>query len=112
GKLSFLPSLFGINEPVLFGVPLVLNPLFFIPFILAESLNAVISFLLMQFGIIGKTYIMGGWNLFSPIGAFISTMDWKALVLVIALIVMDTLIYLPFFKVYEKKLIKEEEKEL
>lgn len=112
GKLGFLPSLFGINEPVLFGVPLVLNPLFFIPFILAESLNAAIAFLLTQFGVIGRTYIMGGWNLFSPIGAFISTMDWKALVLVIALIVMDILIYLPFFKVYEKKLIKEEEKDV
>ncbi|SKC56946.1 PTS sugar transporter subunit IIC [Maledivibacter halophilus] len=108
GKLGILPALFGINEPVIFGTPLVLNPMFFIPFVFAQSINAVIAYLFMCFGIIGKTYIMGGWNLFSPIGAFISTMDWKAFVLVVCLIVLDILIYLPFFKAYEKKLVKME----
>lgn len=110
GKMGILPALFGINEPVLFGVPLVLNPVFFIPFLLAESLNAVISYLTMQYGIIAKTFIMGGWNLFSPIGAVVSTMDWKAIVLEVFLIIMDIVVYLPFFKVYEKKLVAEEQK--
>lgn len=111
GKLGFIPALFGINEPVLFGVPLVLNPVFFIPFLFAQSINAVIAYLMMRWKLISKTYIMGGWNLFSPIGAFVSTMDWKAFVLAIGLILLDMLIYYPFFRTYEKQLIKNEQGE-
>lgn len=111
GKIGIVPALFGINEPVIFGVPLVLNPIFFIPFVFAQGINGLITYTCMKIGLVGKTYIMGGWNLFSPIGAFMSTMDWKAFVLVLGLIVLDLFIYFPFFKVYEKKLVKLEQQE-
>ena len=45
----------------------------------------------------------------APIGAFLSTMDWRAPILVVALIIIDGLMYYPFMKVYEKSLLAEEE---
>ena len=50
-----------------------------------------------------------GWNLFAPIGAFLATMDFKAVILVLLLIIMDAVIYYPFFKVYDNKVYKEEQ---
>lgn len=108
GKLGIIPAFFNINEPILFGVPLILNPLFFFPFVFAQTFNAIITYLLMQTGIVAHTFAEPGWNMFAPIGAFISTLDWKAVVLVLCLIVLDGLVYYPFFKVYEKQMIKEE----
>lgn len=62
----------------------------------------------MAGGIVGKTFAVFSWQMPAPIGAFLSTMDWRAVVLVILLIVIDGLIYYPFLKVYEKNLIKLE----
>ncbi|MEG0092659.1 MAG: PTS sugar transporter subunit IIC, partial [Erysipelotrichaceae bacterium] len=56
-------------------------------------------------GLIGKTFAMLSWNMPSPIGAFFSTMDWRAIVLVLGLILIDMIMYYPFFKVYEKNLV-------
>ncbi|MDD4568887.1 MAG: PTS transporter subunit EIIC [Tepidanaerobacteraceae bacterium] len=109
GKLGIIPAFFNINEPILFGLPIVLNPLFFIPFLAAETANAVITYLCMASNLVAKTFVEPGWNLFTPIGAFISTLDYKAVILVLVLMVIDGLIYYPFFKVYEKQLVKEEQ---
>ena len=62
----------------------------------------------MSLGIVGKTYAMLSWQMPSIIGAFFSTMDWKAPVLIVLLIIMDGLIYFPFFKMYEKTMVKME----
>ncbi len=108
GKVGFLPALFGISEPLIFGIPLMLNPIFFIPFIFAATFNAILTFLLMDWGIIAKTFSMVSWNMPSFLGAFFSTLDWKAPILVIALIVIDTVIYYPFLKVYDRQLYSRE----
>lgn len=112
GKLAIVPSIFNINEPLIFGLPIMFNPTLFIPFVGVMTLNGVISFLLMQWGVIGKTFVNPSWNMFSPIGALISTADIKALILVCGLIIIDVLIYLPFFKVYERQKLKEESEEI
>ena len=62
-------------------------------------------------GIIGKSFAMLSWNMPSVFGAFLSTMDIKALILVVALIVLDGVIYYPFLKVQEKELLEVEEEE-
>ncbi|MSS11334.1 PTS sugar transporter subunit IIC [Clostridium sp. WB02_MRS01] len=108
GRIGLLPALFGISEPIIFGVPLMLNLVFLIPFLLASTLNGIISFLLIDSGIIGKTFAMLSWNMPSVFGAFLSTLDIKAAILIIALIVLDMLVYFPFFKAYEKSLLKME----
>ena len=79
GKVVILPSLFGINEPVIFGTPIVMNPYMFVPF--AEP----------------PGFLPPG------VAAFLMTLDWKAIVLVFASIILMTLIYYPFFKIMEKE---------
>ncbi|GAA0078841.1 PTS sugar transporter subunit IIC [Clostridium sp. CTA-5] len=108
GKMGIVPALFGISEPLIFGVPLMLNPVFLIPFIFAATINAIITFLLMSQHIVGRTFSMLSWNMPSIVGAFFSTLDWKAALLVIVLIIVDMIIYYPFFKVYDKQLLAQE----
>lgn len=108
GQIGLLPSFFGISEPIIFGVPLMLNPLFFIPFILTSTVNGTIAFILMKSGIIAKSFAMFSWSMPSIFGAFLSTLDYKAALLILGLIIIDILIYYPFFKVYEKTLVEQE----
>ena len=111
GRVGLIPAFFNISEPIIFGVPLMLNPIFFIPFILTSTLNCFIAYLCTSLGIIGKSFAMLSWNMPSVFGAFLSTMDIKALILVVALIVLDGVIYYPFLKVQEKELLEVEEEE-
>ncbi|MGG5317129.1 PTS sugar transporter subunit IIC [Enterococcus sp. AZ072] len=108
GKVGFLPSVFGISEPMIFGTPLMLNPIFFVPFIFTSVFNGIVTYLCMSWGIVGKTFAVFSWQMPAPIGAFLSTMDWRAVVLVLALTALDGVLYYPFFKVYEKNLINLE----
>ena len=108
GKLAVVPAFFNINEPIIFGLPMMYNPTMMIPFIFVMPLNGLITYLCMNAGIVSRTFVNPSWNMFGPLGALISTMDVKALILVLVLIVIDILIYLPFFKVYEKQKIAEE----
>ena len=109
GKVGLAPAFFGISEPLIFGLPLMLNPIFFLPFVFAAVFNGIITFVLMQIGLIGKTFSMVSWNMPSVFGAFFSTLDWKAPVLVIVLTVLDMLMYYPFVKFYDNQLYREEQ---
>lgn len=109
GKIGLIPSFFGISEPLIFGTPLMLNPVFFIPFIFTSVFNAVVTYLCMYVGLVGKTFAVFSWQMPAPIGAFLSTMDWRAVVLVCGLIVLNGVMYYPFFKSYEKTLIEQEQ---
>ena len=108
GRLGLIPAFFNISEPIIFGLPLMLNPVFFVPFLFTSVLNGTIAFITMQIGLIGRSYAMLSWQMPSVIGAFFSTMDWKAPVLILILIVIDGLIYFPFFKMYERTMVKME----
>ncbi|WP_367566879.1 PTS sugar transporter subunit IIC [Lacrimispora sp.] len=112
GRMGILPAFFNISEPIIFGLPLMLNPIFFIPFLSTSILNGTIAFLAMKLGLIGKSFAMLSWQMPSVIGAFFSTMDWKAPVLIIVLIVLDGIFYFPFFKIYEKKMVEMEQGEI
>ncbi len=109
GKVGIIPSFFGISEPIIFGTPLMLNPIFFIPFILGSVINCTIAYVLMDIGFIGKTFAMLSWQMPSIFGSFLSTLDIKALILVVGLIIIDIFVYYPFFKMYEKQLVEQEQ---
>ena len=108
GKLGIIPVFFNINEPIIFGMPLMLNPTMMFPFVFAMTANGVISYLLMDIGLVARTFVYPSWNMFCPIGALLATLDIKAVLLVIGLIIMDMIIYYPFLKVYEKQKLQEE----
>lgn len=106
GRTTITPSVFNINEPVIFGAPIVLNPLLIIPFIITPLVTATLSYIVTSIGLVTPTHIMPPWTLPAPIGAYLSTGgDWKAVVLVFVNIAISALIYLPFFKMYDKKML-------
>ncbi|WP_213996468.1 PTS sugar transporter subunit IIC [Tepidanaerobacter syntrophicus] len=111
GKVSILPGLFNINEPIIFGLPVVLNPILAIPFIAVPVINATIGYFVVNLGLIGRAYIEVPWTTPAIIGLPLSTMDWRAFILVILIILIDMLIYYPFFKSYEKVLLEQEKVE-
>ncbi|MGX7418039.1 lactose-specific PTS transporter subunit EIIC [Carnobacterium gallinarum] len=114
GRASSVPVLFGVNEPILFGAPIVLNPVFFIPFILAPIVNVwLLKFFIDGLGMNGFIYNLP-WTTPGPIGLFMGTgFAPLAAVLVLVLLAVDFAIYYPFFKVYDRELLAEEaEKEL
>ena len=112
GRLSVVPSLFNINEPVIFGTPIVMNPVFFIPFLLAPMVNAVLAWAAMKMDLIGRVISVVPWTAPAPIGgAWALGWDFRAAILVVVLACVSAIIYFPFFKVYEKQLLAQEAEE-
>jgi len=108
-KLSFGPGIFNINEPLIFGTPIVLNPILIPPFIIAPLVNGVIAWVATSAGLVNKVTVNAPWTLPGPIGAFLATGgDWRAIVLNILLIVLSILIYYPFVKIYDKNELEKE----
>lgn len=108
GKVAIIPALFNINEPLIFGLPIVLNPLFFIPWLLAPTINGLIAYICMAIGIVNKTFIYPGWNIPAPIAQFLTNMDLRSIFLTLVMIIIDGLIYYPFLKVWDKQKLEEE----
>lgn len=109
GKLALVPGIFNINEPVIFGTPMVFNPTMFIPFVLAEPICGLIAYYATKLGLVGRIFADAPWTTPAPLGAFIAAADWRAAVLVVVLAVVAGLIYWPFYKVYERQLLRQEE---
>lgn len=107
-KLSLVPGIFGINEPIVFGLPIVLNPTILIPFVLVPTVNIVISYLVMSMGLV--PYCNGiqlPWTTPVIISGFLST-NWAGAVLQAILLVLGVFIYLPFIKMIDKQYLQEE----
>ena len=109
GKLGLIPGMFNINEPIIFGSPIVMNPLLFIPFITAPMVNAIIAWTATRTDLVNHVVSLAPWTTPGPIGAAWSTgWDFRAIILVLVLIGVSTLIYYPFFKMYERQLLEQE----
>nr|WP_090091432.1 PTS transporter subunit EIIC [Clostridium uliginosum] len=108
GKFSIIPGLFNISEPIMYGVPVAVNPIMAIPFIIGPIITTTLTYFAMSFGFVAKVSVMAPWTLPSPIKAFLATNDWRAIILVLINFTIYLLIYYPFFKAYEKKMLDEE----
>lgn len=107
-KLALAPGCFNINEPLMFGLPVVLNPLFIIPLIIVPLVCLIIAYFATSLGIVAKTIVMVPWTTPPVLSAFLATGgDWKAAVLAAILIVIAVILYLPFVMAANK--IKEVE---
>lgn len=110
GKAIITPSIFNINEPVIFGVPIVLNPTLIIPFIFAPMVCATIAWFATKLGLVSAVTITAPWTLPGPIGAYLATGgDWRAAVLNILLIILSIFMYYPFVKIYDKNELAKEQ---
>lgn len=109
GRAALVPGIFNINEPAIFGAPIVLNPVLIIPFVVTPMVLATITWFAMSMGMVGKVVLTAPWTLPGPIGAFLATGgDWRASVLNVVCIIISIVIYYPFVKMYDKKLLVEE----
>ncbi|MEG1662082.1 MAG: PTS transporter subunit EIIC [Clostridiales bacterium] len=109
GKVAFPGSLFEINEPVIFGFPIIMNPLMMIPFTIIPLILATSSYLLMSIGLIAKPIMVVPWTMPPIIGPLMATgWDWRAGVWSAIEIVIAIAIYLPFFKIAEKEMLQNE----
>ena len=110
GKAIITPSIFNINEPVIFGVPIVLNPIMMIPFVITPMIMATIAWFATSWGFVNPVIVTAPWTLPGPIGAYLATGgDWRAAVLNIGLIVVSVICYYPFVKVYDRKELEKEQ---
>ncbi|MBW4993941.1 PTS transporter subunit EIIC [Streptococcus pneumoniae] len=111
GRASVVPTVFGVNEPILFGAPIVLNPIFFIPFVTAPIINVWIMKFFVDVLQMNSFSIILPWTTPAPIGIVMGTaLAPLSFVLAITLIIIDTLIYYPFVKVYDHQILEEERK--
>ncbi|WP_145543929.1 PTS sugar transporter subunit IIC [Yersinia frederiksenii] len=111
GKIGLIPSLFNINEPILFGFPIILNPVFLLPFIGVPMINACIAWYLTHLGVLDRVVAMLPWSMPSPLGAaWAANGSWKNLFMCLFAIFNSWMIYRPFFKVYERQLSELENK--
>ena len=109
GRASVVPTFFGVNEPILFGAPLVLNPIFFVPFIFAPIANVwIFKFFVDTLGMNSFTSNLP-WTTPGPLGIVLGT-NFQVLSFILAalLIVVDVVIYYPFLKVYDEQILEEE----
>ena len=95
---------------MIFGCPIILNPVLLIPFVLNPIFCAVIAWIATELGLVNRVVASVPWTLPGPIGAFLATNgDIRALILNVLLIILSVLVYLPFFNKYDADLKKQEE---
>lgn len=110
GKLSITPSLFNINEPVIFGAPIVMNPILIIPFILNPIIITIITWFLMKWDIVKVPFAAVPWTTPPVISGFLSSgFSVSVAILTIFSIILSMIIYYPFFKIYDKQLMEQED---
>lgn len=110
GRASVVPTFFGVNEPILFGAPIVLNPVFFVPFILAPIANVWIFKFFVDTLKMNSFSVNLPWTTPGPLGIVMGTnFAPLAFVLAILLVFVDVLIYYPFLKVYDEQILSEEQ---
>lgn len=111
GKSSLVPSIFNINEPVVFGTPVVLNPYLMVPYIIGPMICVIVSYFAVKVGWVNPTVAAAPWTFPSPLYAYVTTGgDWRAIILVFINLGITLGLYFPFFWLYDKQLYAQEKK--
>ncbi|MGX8700513.1 PTS sugar transporter subunit IIC [Caproiciproducens sp.] len=109
-RLCLIPDIFGINEPILFGAPLIMNPLMFLPFVFGSTfLGGMYGYIITKLGWVTAPYIQVPWTTPILIQPYLATGgDWRAVVAQLILLVVVGLIWYPFAKVWERRCVEQE----
>jgi PTS system cellobiose-specific IIC component len=102
GRLTIVPAVFNINEPLMFGLPLVLNPFLAIPFTIAPLVLATVTYVAMAHGIVARPAWYFPSSMPTFVSTYLATFDVRAIALVAVNIAIATIIYLPFVRAYER----------
>ena len=107
-QLSIVPSFFGINEPIIFGLPIVLNPIILVPFVLVPTINIIIAYFAMSWGLVPFTNgIQLPWTTPIVFSGFLVS-GWQGAVLQVLLVFLGMVIYYPFVKMMDRQYLEEE----
>lgn len=113
GKLSVGPAFFNINEPILFGLPIVMNPIMMIPFVFAPVVAVTITYWSMKLGIVARLAgIAIPWTTPPILGGMLSTTSISGGIVQIVNMVITFFIYYPFFKIMDAQKLREENEAL
>lgn len=107
GKICIIPNIFNINEPLIFGTPIVLNPIYFVPMVLSSTVGAIIGFIFIKMGAVINPAVNSPWVVPSFIAAFLSG-GFMLAIMVVCIIIAQAILYLPFFKMSDNSALKEE----
>ena len=109
GKMSIVPAIFGINEPLIFGIPILLNPLLFIPYVINPIICTCLTYFSIAIGIIPRlSGVEVNWTMPQFVSGFIAQ-GWQATVLQVVNVAITTAVWYPFFKMVDKQISTEEE---
>jgi len=103
------PTLLNANEPLMFGLPVVLNPTLGVPFVVAPLVLALITYAAMAFGFVARPAFYIPSTIPLPFGVFFATRDWRAVALAAVNVLVAAAIYMPFVAAYERQEIRREE---
>lgn len=106
--ITVVPGLFNINEPTMFGLPIVLNVLLVVPFVLAPIVKVIVAYFAMASGLVPFTRTVATWTMPIIISGFLTTSSLMGAVLQIVIVILDILLYLPFFLAVEKRFKQQE----
>ncbi len=102
GRLTIVPAIFNINEPLIFGTPIAMNPFFVVPFTLVPLLLATLSWLAVAHGAVARPAFYMPSMIPSLVSTFLATLDWRAVVLMVVNLLIALAVYLPFVRAYER----------
>ena len=108
GRLTFPCGVFGVNEPVIFGLPIMLNPILFIPFVLAPVIIVSLAYFLISIGLIGAPVGLIGAGSIPPFLHGLANGSLTFAIYEVAAIGISMLIYYPFFRLIDQNALKEE----
>ena len=112
GRSTIVPSLCNINEPLVFGAPIAFNPLLMVPMWIIGLVGPAVVYLALDMGLVPiPAQTMGFWYLPSPIVGYLVTQSISGVILVLVVFALSWTIYYPFFKVYDKQCVEEEQRE-
>ncbi|MDT9607261.1 PTS cellobiose transporter subunit IIC [Lactobacillus paragasseri] len=109
GKLEAVPAVFNINEPLLFGLPIVYNVRLFIPFLLAPMTCSMVAYAAIATHLVPKIIVQQPWPIPVGLGGMMATASWQGAVLALVNAVVAFLIWYPFIKHYDNELLKKEQ---
>ena len=101
-RATVAPALCNINEPLLFGLPIVANPFLVVPFVVVPLMTATIAYFATANNLVSRAYTYVPGIVPAPAAAYFATLDWRAVILVLVNIALATVVYLPFVRAYER----------
>lgn len=111
GKMTFIPLIFNIGEPSMFGLPIMGNVYFLFPFVFNRIVRAIVSYIAMSSGLVNLCQANIAWTMPTILSGFLATGSISGALLQIVLLVLDVVIYYPFVKAYDKVCCEEEKKQ-